>query len=27
VALGKELKQQFHIRDTQYMQSCSTCHR
>ena len=27
VALAKQLKQDFHIRDVQYMTSCSTCHR
>jgi hypothetical protein len=26
-ALGAYLKDKFHIRDPQYMTSCSTCHR
>jgi hypothetical protein len=25
--VGRELKAEYGIRDTQYMQSCSTCHR
>ena len=27
VALGQKLRQEYQLRDTQYMTSCSTCHR